>query len=117
MCDTEALQKRERAGIDGVAAQLVTWKARAIEELDADAGARQYQRRYCPGRAGAGDCDLKIGGFARSLTTSRTRQALPMTIALFLEPNPRQLQSAASTAMARPVLGMKSRSQSGSGVD
>ena len=31
VCDTQALEKRERAGIDGVAAQLVPWKARAIE--------------------------------------------------------------------------------------
>src|SRR4029077_534280 len=40
---------------------------------------------------------------------------LPRTIALFLEPNPRQLHSAASTSTARPSFGMTSRSQAGSG--
>src|SRR5438477_9886520 len=39
----------------------------------------------------------------------------PMTMALFLEPKPRQLQSAASISAARPWFGMKSRSHAGSG--
>ena len=37
-------------------------------------------------------------------------------MALFLEPNPRQLHNAASTAAARPWFGMKSRSQAGSAL-
>ena len=48
-------------------------------------------------------------------TTGPLPPALPSTIALFFDPNPRQLQSAASGCAARPTLGMKSRSQSGSG--
>src|SRR5438132_1669570 len=41
----------------------------------------------------------------------------PMTMALFLDPNPRQLQSAASTAPGRPWFGMKSRSHAGSALE
>src|SRR5688500_19575265 len=37
-------------------------------------------------------------------------------MALFFDPNPRQLHSAAAGAAARPALGMKSRSHAGSGV-
>src|SRR5512134_267714 len=39
-----------------------------------------------------------------------------MTSALFFDPKPRQLQSAATGWASRPTLGMKSRSQSGSGL-
>src|SRR5713226_1570287 len=39
----------------------------------------------------------------------------PITMALFFDPNPRQLQSAASACDSRPALGMKSRSHAGSG--
>src|SRR5215203_937859 len=40
----------------------------------------------------------------------------PTTSALFFEPKPRQLHTAASGEATRPSFGMKSRSQSGSGV-
>ena len=40
--------------------------------------------------------------------------ARPTTSALFFDPNPRQLQSAASICVRRAAFGMKSRSQSGS---
>src|SRR5687767_12675018 len=41
--------------------------------------------------------------------------ARPSTKALFFEPKPRQLHSAASMSAGRAVLGMKSMSQAGSG--
>ena len=50
----------------------------------------------------------------RTMRAARSYTA-PSTSAEFFEPNPRQLHSAASGRAARPSLGRKSRSQSGSG--
>src|SRR4030095_14894808 len=52
---------------------------------------------------------------AFSIQKISNSQALPNTMALFFDPNPRQLHSAAMSSDSRPQLGMKSRSQSGSG--
>src|SRR5262249_55884129 len=96
--------------IERVAAQFVARKSCAIEETDARAGTGEKDRRD---RArGSCPADNHIIHCQNCRSYSR-----PNTIALFFEPNPRQLQSAASISAARPVFGMKSRSQSGSGDD
>lgn len=58
-------------------------------------------------------CDEQTSGRDRYLRQppAYTR---PSTSALFFEPNPRQLQSAASISTGRAAFGMKSRSHSGS---
>ena len=98
----ERTQPRERARIDRVAAQLVAWKHRAVENAHPRARASQHDPRDGARRPCADDHDVR--GHAR-----------PTTMALFFDPKPRQLQSAASTPAARPSFGMTSRSQAGSG--
>src|SRR5690242_9832400 len=48
--------------------------------------------------------------------TRRPPQPAPSTIALFFDPKPRQLHSAAAADARRPTLAMKSMSHAGSGV-
>src|SRR5207248_10445639 len=52
---------------------------------------------------------------SRLLTTDYRYSTLPMTMALFFDPNPRQLHKAASISAGRPRFGTKSRSHAGSG--
>ena len=100
----------------------------AIDQRDARAGAREHGRGDRTGRSGAGDDDVihadvrarptsgrHDGTPKASLHSAIDGRTLPITIALFFDPKPRQLQSAASTCAARPTLGMKSRSHAGSG--
>ena len=54
-------QPRQRAGIDGVAAQLVARKDGAIEQPHARAGAREDRRGDRTGRTGADDQDIVHG--------------------------------------------------------
>ena len=104
----EPIENCHRPWIHGVATQLEAWKPRAVEHTYVDAGARQHDCRYRPGRAGADDKDVAVALHG---------SALPSTIALFFEPKPRQLHRAAVMCASRPVFGMKSRSQSGSASD
>ena len=107
--DAEPPQDLERARIDGVAAQLVAGKDRAIEQAYANPRARQQERRDRSGGTGACDEHLVTHRHAPP-DDDAPHQARPRTIALFFDPNPRQLQSAASGSASRPVSGMKSMS-------
>src|SRR6185503_16484996 len=101
LAEAEAIENRKRARVERVAAQLVAGKFRSIDEPDVDAGTRQHQCRD-------GACGPRADDKGRR---DRTR---PRTSALFLDPNPRQLQSAASTSASRALFGMKSMSHAGS---
>ena len=100
--DAQAPQHGQRAGIDRVAAQLVAREARAIEDGHARAGPCQHERRDRP-RPGPPPRDDHVEQRHLAGHSSRDRadaQPLgqtrrPSTIALFFDPNPRQLQSAA----------------------
>ena len=52
-------QRRERARVDGVAAQLVAWKPRTVEQQHARARPRQDRGRHGASRTRAGDNDVK----------------------------------------------------------
>jgi hypothetical protein len=57
--NTERAQPRQRAGVDGVASQLVARKCCAIEDADTRAGARQDEAGACARRSGANDDDVR----------------------------------------------------------
>ena len=101
--ESEPVEDGQRARVERIAAELVARKARAIDEAHVDAGTRQNECRDAPGRPGADDHRRQL-----------CHRARPSTNALFLDPNPRQLQSAASTSARRAVFGMKSMSHPGS---
>ena len=84
----------------------------------------------CRGNLARSNIRTRIPAFARMIAASAPAgpapaiatssiacaSARPRTSALFFDPKPRQLQSAATGCASRPTLGMKSRSQSGSGL-
>ena len=89
----EPPQRRHRARIDGVAAQFGTGKGGAIDQPDTRPRAGENRRSHGAGGSCADDQDVD-----HALTR-------PITMALFFDPKPRQLQSAASTRASRPWLG------------
>ena len=101
--DSEPIEDGQRAGVERIAAEFVTRKPGAIDEAHVNTGTRQNERRDAARRPGADDHCVPLCHHAR-----------PSTSALFLDPNPRQLQSAASTSARRAVFGMKSMSHAGS---
>ena len=56
--EPEPAEQRERAGVDGVAAELVAWKRGAIDQADAGAGAREHRRGHGARGSGADDEDV-----------------------------------------------------------
>ena len=82
-------QQRQRAGVQRVAAQLLAREARAIDERDARAAPREQARGQRARRSRARNHHV-IG------RRHEVASAAPSTRAQFFEPNPRQLQSAAS---------------------
>ena len=105
VADSQSIEDGQRAGIERVATELVARKARAIDQAHPDTGTRQHEGRHAAGRPRAHHEDV----WEHPLYLAR-----PSTSALFLDPNPRQLQSAASISAGLAVFGMKSMSHAGS---
>ena len=122
--DAKPVEDGQCAGVHRIAAKLGTWKAGSVDEPDADAGARKNQCRHAARGTRADDEHAR--GRRRTRPARRRPRSLlhkardkshctrPSTSALFFDPNPRQLHSAASTSALRATLGMKSMSHAGS---
>ena len=125
-------QQRHRPRVHRVAAQLVAWEHRPIEDRHASPCAREHQRGNCASRSPANErmsgiaprCRVPVQGQLKvrarvrvgvpavatvkpwtAVRRHRHHYIAPSTIALFFDPNPRQLQSAAAGRAAFPSRG------------
>ena len=100
----QPIEDRQRSGIQRVAAELVARERGAIDQTHAHAGARERECGDAAGRPGADDQHVGVACARHELAATLAalaqvgHRARPSTSALFFDPNPRQLHSAASTS-------------------
>src|SRR4051812_23652048 len=97
----ETYQDIERSRVQRIATELRSRKGRPIDQADSRPGSCEHGRGNRAGWSCSDDENVEH----RHARVSRPGYPCPMTRALFFEPKPRQLQSAAPMLAGRPVFG------------